>query len=75
MDDFQKANIRRQQQMDQHEEAILETLPRLLYRLYTKLQEQGFTEERAFILINTYMSSALASAAMSRGLDKDSNDG
>jgi hypothetical protein len=75
MDDFQKDNLRRQQKMDQHEEAILDTLPRLLHRLYAKLQEQGFSEERAFILINTYMTSAMASAACSRNLDKDSDNG
>ena len=61
--------------MDQHEEAILDTLPRLLHRLYTKLQEQGFTEERAFVLVNTYMTSAIASAACSRNLNKGSDNG
>ena len=43
-------------EFDQESEFMIDNIPRAWFRLYTKLQEEGFTKEEAFILLQQHMS-------------------
>ena len=53
LDDKQRA------ESDQTRATIIELYCPMLFGLYTKLQEEGFSEERAFQLTGTYFSAMI----------------